>query len=84
MRLNLDDIETLVGHVAGTVAAITGDDTVVVWVEGADERLRRSVASAWPTGCKVHRSGSACAGSRRCRCSSNGKVDYRALERSVA
>ena len=65
----------------GAVAAVAGDDRVRAVVEGADEPAPRGAAraqAARPAG--PHWSGFEVRAVDGCRCSTNGKVDYRALE----
>jgi acyl-CoA synthetase (AMP-forming)/AMP-acid ligase II len=79
VRLSLDDIETLVAR-WGTVAATGHNDSVVVWVEGADEAVERKIASELAERLNLHRSGFLVRGVEALPLLANGKVDYRALE----
>jgi acyl-CoA synthetase (AMP-forming)/AMP-acid ligase II len=77
VRLNLDDIEQLVG---GAVAAIAGDDKVIVFVEGATAEELAPRVNELADRLKLHWSGFEMRGVPALPLLSNGKVDYRALE----
>jgi acyl-CoA synthetase (AMP-forming)/AMP-acid ligase II len=80
VRLNLDDIETMLrGY--GAVAAVAGEDTIIVWLEGASaDRVARCAAElAGRLG--LHRSGFDVRGIDALPLLGNGKIDYRALEK---
>jgi acyl-CoA synthetase (AMP-forming)/AMP-acid ligase II len=82
VRVNLDDVErTLAPH--GAVAAVAGDDRIHVFVEGADATLARSVRGELAGWLDTHFSGLDVRGLERLPLLPTGKVDYRALERSL-
>jgi acyl-CoA synthetase (AMP-forming)/AMP-acid ligase II len=85
IRVNLDDIEKLVGQAAGDgigpVAAVPAGDKVIVWCEGtADADRRAEVAKLLAERMKLHRSGFDVRGIDRLPLLSSGKIDYRTLE----
>ncbi|WP_327007491.1 AMP-binding protein [Dactylosporangium sp. NBC_01737] len=77
VRLNLDDIEQLVG---GAVAAVAGDDKIIVFVEGATAEELAPRVTELADRLKLHWSGFEMRGIPALPLLSNGKVDYRALE----
>lgn len=77
VRLNLDDIEGIVG---GTVAAVAGDDQVIVFVEGAAEQDLQPKVVELADRLKLHWSGFEMRAVESLPLLSNGKVDYRTLE----
>ena len=84
VRLNLDDIERLLhGHGPGPVAAVSGDDKVVVWLEGADPSTLTSGTALLADRLHLHRSGFDLRTIDALPLLGNGKVDYRALEQST-
>ncbi|GLW05547.1 AMP-dependent acyl-CoA synthetase [Microtetraspora sp. NBRC 13810] len=79
VRVNLDDLEWLLpGH--GPVAAVAGDDRVVVWVEEAGAAARREVAKELGARLGLHWSGFDVRAVDRLPLLGTGKVDYRTLE----
>ncbi|MER7001480.1 AMP-binding protein [Dactylosporangium sp. NPDC000555] len=85
IRVNLDDIEKMVGRSAvdgvGPVAAVPAGDGVVVWCEGdLDASRRAEIAKLLAERMKVHRSGFDVRAIDVLPLLSNGKVDYKALE----
>jgi acyl-CoA synthetase (AMP-forming)/AMP-acid ligase II len=79
VRVNLDDVERMLSD-RGPVAAIGGDDRLVLYAEGADEetclKLRAEVADRLGT----HSSGVDVRSIDHLPLMSSGKIDYRALE----
>jgi acyl-CoA synthetase (AMP-forming)/AMP-acid ligase II len=76
VRLNLDDIEAMVPG-AGAVAAVAGEDKIVIFVESGNKAdIRQDLARRL----KLHWSGFEVRGIDALPLLSNGKVDYRALE----
>jgi acyl-CoA synthetase (AMP-forming)/AMP-acid ligase II len=83
VRLNLDDIEALLhGHGPGPVAAISGEEKIVVWLEGADADTLASGASLLSERLHLHRSGFDLRTIETLPLLSNGKIDYRTLEKA--
>jgi acyl-CoA synthetase (AMP-forming)/AMP-acid ligase II len=82
VRLNLDDVEAML-HEQGPVAVVDGDDRIVVFLEGADAPTLSRCAADLAKRLRVHRSGIAVRTIAALPLLPNGKVDYRALERSV-
>lgn len=85
IRVNLDDIEKLVGQAGvdgiGPVAAVPAGDKVVLWCEGAVDADRRAeVAKLLAERMKLHRSGFDVREIGSLPLLSNGKIDYRTLE----
>lgn len=78
IRLNLDDIEGLLRD-AAPVAAVPGDDKVVVYVEPAAGERRAELVSRLAAQLRLHRSGFDVRVVRRLPLLPNGKVDYRSL-----
>ncbi|MDG6107410.1 AMP-binding protein [Dactylosporangium aurantiacum] len=81
VRLNLDDIEQLAAATGpGAVAAVAGDDKVIVFVEGATAEDLAPRVNELADRLKLHWSGFEMRGVPALPLLSNGKVDYRALE----
>lgn len=80
LRVNLDDIEKLA---AGTnaVAAIAGDDRVIVFVEGTHEGATGAIRSTLSQKLQVHASAFDIRTIDRLPLLASGKVDYRTLQR---
>ncbi|MFI0417763.1 AMP-binding protein [Spongiactinospora sp. 9N601] len=79
VRVGLDDIEELLrGH--GPVAAVAGDDRVVVFAEAATAAGGRELALTLAGRTGVHWSGFDVRGVPRLPLLASGKIDYRALE----
>jgi acyl-CoA synthetase (AMP-forming)/AMP-acid ligase II len=82
VRLNLDDIEAML-HTYGGVAAVSGEDKVVVWLEAADaDTVARCVADLADR-LSLHHSGFDVRPIDALPLLGNGKVDYRTLEKAV-
>jgi acyl-coenzyme A synthetase/AMP-(fatty) acid ligase len=81
IRLNLDDVEGLLRD-AGPVAAVAGDDRVVVYVEPAAADRRAELVGRLAQQLRLHRSGFEVRAVEALPLLANGKVDYRALEAS--
>lgn len=79
VRLNLDDIENLLQDL-GHVAAVAGDDKIIVWVEGGDAVALAPRVTELADRLRLHWSGLDVRGTAALPLLSNGKVDYRALE----
>jgi acyl-CoA synthetase (AMP-forming)/AMP-acid ligase II len=77
LRLNLDDIEQMV---PGPAAAVSGDDNIVVWIEGPDGTSGGVTARELASRLRVHPSGIIIRQTAELPRLANGKVDYRALE----
>ncbi|GAA3234747.1 AMP-binding protein [Dactylosporangium siamense] len=81
VRLNLDDIERLAAAGGpGAVAAVAGDDKVLVFVEGATAEELAPRVTVLADRLQLHWSGFELRGVPALPLLSNGKVDYRALE----
>lgn len=79
VRLSLDDIESmLTGY--GPVAAVSGDEKIVVWLEGADEATLGERAAELADRLKLHYSGFDVRRVDALPLLPNGKVDYQTLE----
>jgi acyl-CoA synthetase (AMP-forming)/AMP-acid ligase II len=79
VRVNLDDIERmLTAH--GLVAAVSSDDRVRLWVEGADEAARDALRADAARRLGTHSSGIEVRAVDRLPLLPNGKIDYRTLE----
>jgi acyl-coenzyme A synthetase/AMP-(fatty) acid ligase len=74
VRLNLDDIESMLADF-GPVAAISGPDRVIVYTEGPDDGIVSRLAKRL----KLHRSGFEARSVRQLPLLPNGKVDYQGL-----
>jgi acyl-coenzyme A synthetase/AMP-(fatty) acid ligase len=83
IRLNLDDIEGLLRD-AAPVAAVPGDDKVIVYVEPAARPRRAELVARLAEQVRLHRSGFEVRVVERLPLLANGKVDYRSLEASGA
>jgi acyl-coenzyme A synthetase/AMP-(fatty) acid ligase len=79
IRVNLYDIEELVGA-AGPAAAVSGPDRVVVYVEGIADDAAKALAERLSRRLKVHRSGIDVRRVEALPQLPNGKIDYRSLE----
>ncbi|MBB2909516.1 acyl-CoA synthetase (AMP-forming)/AMP-acid ligase II [Streptosporangium becharense] len=82
VRVNLDDVERLLRG-RGPVAAVTGDDRVVVWAEGVDTAACGELARDLAGRLNLHWSGFDVRGIDRLPLLGTGKVDYRLLEARV-
>jgi acyl-coenzyme A synthetase/AMP-(fatty) acid ligase len=82
IRVNLHDIEELARD-QGPVAAVSGPDKVVVFVEGIADDAAKALAGRLSDRLRVHRSGFDVRGVARLPQLSNGKIDYRSLEALV-
>ncbi|GIG60766.1 AMP-dependent acyl-CoA synthetase [Longispora fulva] len=79
VRLNLDDIEAMLRD-RGPAAVVSGDDKVVVWLEGADEETARGTATDLAERLNLHWSGFDIRATDALPLLPNGKIDYRTLE----
>ncbi len=82
VRLNLDDVEKLLRE-QGPVAAVSGEDKIVVWAEGVDEPARRGIATELAERLNLHWSGFDVRSIDSLPLLASGKVDYRALEKAI-
>jgi acyl-CoA synthetase (AMP-forming)/AMP-acid ligase II len=82
VRVSLDDIEHHLRD-RGPVAALSGNDTVVVWLEGASPDERRAVARQLGETMHLHPSGFDVRTVDTLPLLGNGKIDYRMLEVSA-
>jgi len=82
VRLNLDDVESMVAG-WGAVAAVSKGDTIVLFAERADDPSRQKIASSLADQLKLHRSGFDVRSIDALPLLGNGKVDYRTLEGSA-
>lgn len=80
VRLNLDEVEQMLRH-RGPLAAVGGDDRMVVFAEGADAGMRRAIAGELAERLKLHRSGFDVRAIDALPLLPTGKIDYRALEK---
>jgi acyl-CoA synthetase (AMP-forming)/AMP-acid ligase II len=78
IRLNLDDVERMIGDDV-PVAAVCRDDKIVIWTE--DAAACRTVPLDLAERLRVHHSGFEVRAVDRLPLLGNGKIDYRALER---
>jgi acyl-CoA synthetase (AMP-forming)/AMP-acid ligase II len=80
VRLSLDDIEAmLAAH--GPVAAISGDEKIIVWMENIDETDRGLRAAELAERLKLHYTGFEVRGIEALPLLPNGKIDYKTLEK---
>ena len=79
-RVNLDDLERILGGSAGTVAAVPAGDKVVVFVEGADRLATKAAAKALSERLHLHVTGFDVRSAESLPLLTNGKIDYRSLE----
>ena len=79
-RVNLDDLERILG---GTVAAVPAGDKVVVFVEGADRHATKAAAKALSERLHLHVTGFDVRSAESLPLLTNGKIDYRSLEASL-
>jgi acyl-CoA synthetase (AMP-forming)/AMP-acid ligase II len=85
IRLNLDDVEDMArklapGSPGSPVAAVAGDDRVVVFCERLDDTRRLALAHRLADRLRVHRADVDVRPIERLPLLSNGKVDYRSME----
>ncbi|MBO0839650.1 MAG: AMP-binding protein, partial [Sciscionella sp.] len=83
-RVNLDDVELLArstGSDIAAVAAVPADDKVVLYLEGAPERLCRCVASTLSERLHLNATGFDVRSIDALPLLANGKLDYPTLER---
>jgi acyl-CoA synthetase (AMP-forming)/AMP-acid ligase II len=81
IRLNLDDVEGMLAGL-GAIAAIPGDDRVIVWVEGNEPDLANEAVSHVARRLRIHPTGFVVRTTDRLPLLPNGKVDYQLLGRS--
>jgi acyl-CoA synthetase (AMP-forming)/AMP-acid ligase II len=79
VRVNLDEVEQEVRHLA-PAAALPGDDKVVIFTETADEETLRTSRAALAKSLRVAVGGVRLVSLPHLPLLPNGKVDYRALE----
>ncbi len=82
VRLNLDDVEKLL-RAHGPVAAVSGDDKVVIWVEGASEGAGHAIASELAERLNLHWTGFDVRAIDRLPLLPSGKIDYKSLEKAA-
>jgi acyl-coenzyme A synthetase/AMP-(fatty) acid ligase len=82
IRVNLHDIEEMARD-QGPVAAVSGPDRVVIFVEGITDEAASALAGRLSERLKLHRSGFDVRSIERLPQLSNGKIDYRSLEAQV-
>ena len=80
LRVNLDDIEKLATG-GRAVAAIAGDDRVIVFAEGAPEQSLGELRAALARKLQVHATAFDIRAIERLPLLTSGKVDYKALQR---
>jgi acyl-coenzyme A synthetase/AMP-(fatty) acid ligase len=80
VRVNLHDVEDMVRD-AGPVAAVSGPDKVVIYVEGITDDAARGLVKRLSERLRLHRTGFEVCAIDRLPQLSSGKIDYRALER---
>ena len=78
VRVSLSDVERMLEH-RGAVAAVAGDDRIVVWVERADAQTRAEIRRELSERIGVHASGFDVRDIPALPLLPNGKVDYQAL-----
>lgn len=78
IRLNLDDIEAILAPIA-PVAAIAGDDRIVVWIQGGGQAEVDAARSMLSARLRLHGSGFDLRTLPEFPMLSNGKIDYLAL-----
>jgi acyl-CoA synthetase (AMP-forming)/AMP-acid ligase II len=85
VRVNLDDVERMLRDAAlveGPAAAVSGNDRLRVFVEGADSARCATVARELAGLLLLHPTGFEVSGVDRLPLLSSGKIDYARLERS--
>lgn len=80
LRVNLDDIEKLATG-RSAVAAIAGDDRIIVFAEGSPEQSLAELRAALSHKLQVHASAFDVRAIERLPLLTSGKVDYKALQR---
>jgi hypothetical protein len=80
--VNLHDIEELARD-AGPVAAVSGPDKVVLYVEGITDEAARALVDRLAERLRLHRSGFDVRAIDQLPQLNSGKVDYRGLERRM-
>ncbi|MBO3747096.1 AMP-binding protein [Streptosporangiaceae bacterium NEAU-GS5] len=80
VRVNLDDVERLLRG-SGPVAAVSGDDRLVVYAEGADAAACATLTARLSSLLNMHWSGFDVRALDRLPVLATGKIDYRTLER---
>lgn len=78
IRVSLGDVERMLEH-RGTVAAVAGDDRIVVWVEQADAATCAEIRRELSERIGLHPSGFQVRDLPQLPLLANGKVDYRKL-----
>jgi acyl-coenzyme A synthetase/AMP-(fatty) acid ligase len=79
-RVGLDEIEELVATWGYTVAAVSGEECLVVFIEGKGDDI--VIRDAIAKHLKLHRSGVLVQPVERLPLLENGKIDYKTLSRS--
>lgn len=79
VRISLDDVERMLQH-RGPVAAVSGDDRIVVWAEGAAPQLCAEIRRELSTRIGLHSSGFEVRDIEQLPLLPSGKIDYRALQ----
>jgi acyl-CoA synthetase (AMP-forming)/AMP-acid ligase II len=85
VRVNLDDVERMLrssADVSGPAAAVSGEDRLIVFLEGADSGTCDAVARELAERMLLHPTGFQVRSVTEMPLLSNGKVDYRTLESS--
>jgi acyl-CoA synthetase (AMP-forming)/AMP-acid ligase II len=80
VRVNLDDVEKLLAGSGTAVAAVSGEDKVVVFCEGASAEQQRELAVLLADRLKLHSTGFDVRGIDVLPLLGSGKIDYRSLE----
>jgi len=83
VRVNLEDIEDMTRD-AGPVAAVSGPDKVVIYVEGITDEAARAVVDRLAERLRLHPTGFDVRPVERLPLLPSGKIDYRSLERGSA
>lgn len=79
IRLNLDDIEGMLVQVGTPVAAVSGNDKIILYCEGLQVTAFRPVLDWLAARLHLHTSGFEIRSIERLPLLSSGKIDYRAL-----
>jgi acyl-CoA synthetase (AMP-forming)/AMP-acid ligase II len=82
VRVNLHDIEDRARD-AGPVAAVSGPDKVVIYVEGITDEAARALVDRLAERLRLHRTGFDVRTIERLPQLSSGKIDYPGLERRI-
>ena len=82
VRLSLDDVEAMLAGY-GPVAAVSGDEKIVIWLERADDATRGQRAAELAERLKLHYTGFDVRSTDALPLLPNGKVDYKVLEKAL-